>query len=84
MQSRKYDPLKFLTKSNFITLQFFEHLSLALSLCLCYDVMATLRDPTKRHENRMKHYIIISLVLATLTTLFAIDRIREPNDLFGF
>ena len=42
-----------------------------------------MKRPFGHHENRMKFYVIFALILASFTTVFAIDRVEEPADLKG-
>lgn len=71
--------LALLGRTNYNILSFFEFLSLSLNLCLCLDIVFTMRNPFYPHERRMKFYLPCSLLLATLAFVTSLRRIKVDN-----
>lgn len=63
--------LKFLCESNQTMFSFFQNMSLAFNICLCYDLMRTLKDPFSPGARRLKFYMMFSLVFAATFAWFS-------------
>lgn len=79
--------------SNYLIQHFFQLLSLSLNFCLCLDIVLTMGSPFSPHERRMKVYLIVSFVLASICTKltmgsriitkFGPEGLIDPDDLTG-
>lgn len=56
--------MNFLCQINPATTTFFQSMSLAFNVCLCHDLLKTLKDPFAPGGRRLKFYIMISSVFA--------------------
>ena len=77
------DAMRVLTRWNFNILQFFELVSLSLNLMLCLDIVFTMRNPFYPHDRRMKFYLPISVLFATLGYNLCLSRMSEPDKEWG-
>ena len=68
-----------LRASNFNFLQFFEFISLALNFFLCLDIVLTMRNPFYPHDRRMRFYLPLSVVFATVCFALTLKRVSAPE-----
>jgi hypothetical protein len=50
---------------------FFQNMSLAFNICLCHDLIKTLRDPFSPGNRRNKFYLGFSVIFATAFAIFS-------------
>jgi hypothetical protein len=63
------DAMKLLCTSNSWMYTFFQNTSLAFNLCLCHDLVRTLKNPFQPQGRRMKFYMGFSIISASLFTI---------------
>jgi hypothetical protein len=59
-----------LCESNQYLFSFFRNMSLAFNICLCYDLVKTLKDPFSPGARRLKFYIMFSLGFSVFFAYF--------------
>lgn len=70
-----------LCTSNHYLFSFFKNLSLFFNICLCYDLVKTLKDPFSPGSRRLKYYILFSLPLAGFFAFYSESENRgKPLD----
>lgn len=60
-----------LCQSNQFMFSLFQNLSLAFNICLCHDLVKTLRDPFSPGNRRIKFYVLFSVIFATTFAVFS-------------
>jgi hypothetical protein len=74
--------LNMLETSNGVFFQYFSLLTLFLNMCLCIDLMLTLKNPFEPAKKRMKYYLIGSALICfplSFCTFASIDSLNQPS-----
>jgi len=58
--------MNLLCEINPATTTFFQSMSLAFNVCLCHDLLRTLKDPFAPGSRRLKFYLILSSLFASV------------------
>ena len=65
------ESLNLLCSSNHILFSFFKDMSLAFNICLCHDLVKTLKDPFSPGSRRLKWYIMFSVPFALFFSIYS-------------
>ena len=76
------DAMKILCTSNSWMYTFFQNTSLAFNLCLCHDLVRTLKNPFQPQGRRMKFYAVFSLISASAFSIASQSTIMSIFFLF--
>lgn len=72
--------IRFLIWVSTFQLYFFHTASLIANMCLCHDLIKSLRSPFDMAGRRIKYYIIVTLASSALIVLFLMSGLKKEQD----
>ena len=67
---KPYIAFKTLIVANDLVINWAQLISLSLNICLCYDLIQILQSPFSVTRGRLKFYVSVSLLIATVAVIF--------------
>jgi len=69
-----------LCNTNQMMFLFFQNMSMAFNICLCHDLVRTLKDPFQSGQRRVKFYIMFAFVFSGFFSLVGERKILSKPD----